>query len=359
MKTLIEIDGADFLLNGKPTYPGVTHEGRRVEGLLMNSRMVQAIFDDDCPETRGCWVYPDTGVWDPDRNTDEFCRALPEYRRHGLLAVTVGLQGGGSIYTSSVYPSYLNTAFRSDGSMKPAYLDRLYRILAAADEAGMVVIVNYFYGQQERFESDAAIRRATEGATQWLLATGFRSLLIDLKNEVKEGDGLLQSRGIHELLGIIRGTTLRGRRILAGTSTHPVYNQPADTWPQLVDFFMPHGNGSFPDAWRAELREMKASEPLISRPRPICCNEDSIDVANMEVSLDEHVSWGYYDQGYGCGQKQMKHDWLACDREPRYEELSGFQTVPVNWSINTEHKRRFFGRLQEVTGGAETAQHRG
>ncbi len=36
---------------------------------------------------------------DPDRNTDDFCRMLPIYRGYGLLAVTVGMQGGGSIYT--------------------------------------------------------------------------------------------------------------------------------------------------------------------------------------------------------------------------------------------------------------------
>jgi hypothetical protein len=38
-------------------------------------------------------------------------------------------------------------------------------------------------------------------------------------------------------------------------------------------------------------------------------------------------------------------------RESRYEELSGFQTVPVNWSVNTGHKRAFFERLREITGG--------
>jgi hypothetical protein len=47
--------------------------------LLMNSRMIQGIFDDDNPETAELWKYPATGVWDPDRNTDEFCAQMPEY----------------------------------------------------------------------------------------------------------------------------------------------------------------------------------------------------------------------------------------------------------------------------------------
>ncbi len=116
MTTEIAIDGVEFLINGAPTYPGVVHQGRRIQGLLFNSRMVQAIFDDENPGTVDRWRYPDTGVWDPDRNTDELCAMLPEYRRYGLLGVTVGLQGGGAIYTPDVYPHYINRPSRLRGA---------------------------------------------------------------------------------------------------------------------------------------------------------------------------------------------------------------------------------------------------
>ena len=46
-------------------------------------------FDDLNPETRGQWAYPDTGVWDPERNLAEFLAVLPEWREAGLLAFTV------------------------------------------------------------------------------------------------------------------------------------------------------------------------------------------------------------------------------------------------------------------------------
>ena len=120
MKTTISIQDTDFYINDQPTYKGRSHNGRRVEGLLLNSRMVQAIFDDENHETAIQWQYPDTKEWDPDRNTDEFCSALPIYREHGLLAVTVGLQGGGPIYNPDIYDNYLNSAFNWDGSLKPA-----------------------------------------------------------------------------------------------------------------------------------------------------------------------------------------------------------------------------------------------
>ena len=29
----------------------------------------------------------------------------------------------------------------------------------------------------------------------------------------------------------------------------------------------------------------------------------------------------------------------------------GYQLVPVNWGINTDRKRAFFGLLREITGG--------
>ena len=93
-RTTVAIQGDGFLINGQPTYKGRSWHGMKIEGLLMNVRAVQALFDDLNPETRSHWNYPDTGKWDPERNTREFVAALPEWRRHGVLAFTINLQGG-------------------------------------------------------------------------------------------------------------------------------------------------------------------------------------------------------------------------------------------------------------------------
>jgi hypothetical protein len=95
-KTEVAIRGDGFLINGQPTYAGRAWRGRSVEGLLLNSRMDQGIFDDLNPETRAKWAYPDTGRWDPERDMREFLAATPEWRRHGLLAFTINLQGSRS-----------------------------------------------------------------------------------------------------------------------------------------------------------------------------------------------------------------------------------------------------------------------
>src|SRR5258708_39473938 len=104
-KTSIAIHGEDFWLNGAPTYAGRTWMGHRVEGLLLNSRMVQATFDDLNPDTRARWAYPDTGRWDPERSVQAFLDMLPVYRQHGLLAVPVPCQRGSSGGCSPAHPS--------------------------------------------------------------------------------------------------------------------------------------------------------------------------------------------------------------------------------------------------------------
>jgi hypothetical protein len=93
--TTVSISGTEFTIDGQPTYPGRTFEGKPIQGLLFNVRAVQATFDDANPETRQHWAYPDTGVWDPARNTSELCAALPSWREHGVLALTINVQGGG------------------------------------------------------------------------------------------------------------------------------------------------------------------------------------------------------------------------------------------------------------------------
>ena len=136
-QTSISIQGEDFWVNGAPTYAGHTWLGHRIEGLLLNARMVQAVFDDLNPATRPRWAYPDTGRWDAERNVQESLAMLPVYRQHGLLAVTVNCQGGSPEGYSREQP-WENSAFSADGALRPAYADRLRQVIEAADECGMV-----------------------------------------------------------------------------------------------------------------------------------------------------------------------------------------------------------------------------
>src|ERR1041384_4480072 len=174
-RTVVAISGDSFLINGRPTYEGREWNGHRIEGLLLNSRMVQGIFDDRNSETVSRWAYPDTGKWDPERNTREFIAAMPQWRRHGLLAFTINLQGGSPTGYSQDQPWH-NSAFEAAGSLRADYLGRLERIINKADELGMVVILGYFYfGQDQRLKDEAAVVRATDRATDWVLTHDWRN----------------------------------------------------------------------------------------------------------------------------------------------------------------------------------------
>src|SRR5207248_707672 len=146
-QTIVSIKERMFLINGEPTYKGRTFNGMKIEGLLLNARMVQGIFDDLNPETRELWKYPD-GAWDAERNTREFIAAMPEWRKRGLVAFTINFQGGSPQGYSKQQP-WENSAFTREGELRAEYLARMERILDKADELGMAVIVGYFYFGQE------------------------------------------------------------------------------------------------------------------------------------------------------------------------------------------------------------------
>ena len=362
MNTTIEIDGTGFLLNGETTYSGRSFRGRSIEGLLFNSRMIQAVFDDECSETRALWAYPDTGVWDPDRNTDEFCRMLPAYRAQGLLAVTVGLQGGGSNYSPEVYGKYRMSAFAPDGSLKPPYFERLERVLRAADAAGMVVIVSCFYhvgvarmrqdrGDSGGVEDERILARAIEETIDWLLSTGHGNILVEVVNESAPWCGpSLAPDSVHRAISVAQGVTRDGRRLRVGASTFAGDWIPTEPWLTAEDFTLPHGNDCTPEELRAKLRRIREMEGYRNRPRPLLINEDSVFLDNLEVAAEEYASWGFYHQGYGSGYKDARADWSGQPREERFEDLSGYQTLPINWSINDPYKAAFFQRLREITG---------
>jgi hypothetical protein len=50
---VVTIADGGFRIDGRPTYPGRSWKGHRIEGLLFNSRMANAISDDENPTTRG------------------------------------------------------------------------------------------------------------------------------------------------------------------------------------------------------------------------------------------------------------------------------------------------------------------
>ena len=335
-KTVVSIKGDMFLINGTPTYAGRTWKGHKIEGLLLNARMVQGIFDDLNPETVNRWRYPDTGRWDADRNTREFIAAMPEWRRHGLLAFTLNLQGGSPQGYSKAQPWH-NSAFTETGDLRPAYMARAARILDRADELGMVVILGLFYfGQDERLRDDDAVVRGVDNAVEWVLQRGYRHVLIEVDNEcnvAKYDRAILNPGRVHELI-----ERVKRRGLLAGVS-YGGGAVPQENVVRVSDFLLLHGNGVKNPARIAEMVRQTRQVPGY-RPMPILFNEDDhfdFDQPqnNFHAAISEYASWGYFDPG--------KSDYR-----------DGYQCPPVNWGINTDRKKAFFAKVAEITSSGNT-----
>ena len=355
--TEISIVQDQFWLDGRPTYAGRTYEGRRIEGLLFNVRAVQATFDDANPTTRPRWVYPDTGVWDPDRNTDEFCAALPAWRDHGVLAFTINVQGGGAIYEPEVYDHFDNNGFTPQGELKPAYADRIRRVLARADELGIAVIVGLFYWKHvSKLDGEAAVWRAAENAVDFLAGAGHRNVLVEIANETDIsgfGHAIFRPDEAHRMIEALRQRHPQFCYSTSQVGANPETGRgmPPPSLLEAADYVFLHGNGCDPARLERAIRQVQAMPEFQRNPKPLIINEDSPGLPNLEVAWRNYVSWGYYDQGFGSGWKG--DHWVRFETQPRetsYERLSGFQTPPVHWGINTEYKRAFFARVAEISG---------
>lgn len=339
-KTAVSIQDDKFLINNEPTYKGRTWKGHTIEGLLMNTRMVQATYDDLNPDTRHHWVYPDTGVWDADRNTSEFLANMPVYRDHGVLAFTLNLQGGSPYGYSQIDEQiWHNSAITSEGDLRPEYMARVERIIERADELGMVVILGiYYFGQERHMNGEAAIRRGLVNAVDWVLEKGYTNVIIEVDNEcnIIYRQPILRPERVHELIELAKSRTKDGRRLLVGVS-YGGNHVPLSNVVKSSDFLLMHGN-SVEDPRRIEEMVQQARQVEGYRPMPILFNEDdhfNFDqpLNNYVAAVSQYASWGFFDY-------RMKDEGFD----------EGYQSVPVNWGLSSERKRGFFKLAKEITG---------
>jgi len=343
-KTVVDIDGQSFRINGELTYAGRAWRGMRIEGLLINSRMVQGIFDDLNPQTRHLWDYPD-GPWDPERNTNEFVAAMPAWRAAGLLSFTINFQGGSPRGYSNEQPWH-NSAFTETGELRADYLKRMKKILDAADELGMAPIVGYFYfGQDDRWADEQAVIGAACNATDWLLEQGYRNVMIEIANEmnIRYETPIIRPERCHELIELVQKrsegklNTQAGRLLVSSSMGGGAV--PPENIIAASDFVLLHGNGVHDPDRLAALVDETRKVPTY-RGQPVIVNEDDhydFDKPknNFTAAVSRYASWGFFD---------YRRDGEAF--------TEGYQSVPCSWRHDdSARKRGFFALLAEMTGG--------
>lgn len=311
------------------TYSGSEYR-REAQGKLMNLRLAQALYHDE-------WLTEKS--FSPEENTNAVIAALDFYKRHGVLMINVSLQGGSPGEDGRIYgldrrnghrygpgKGIHVSAFRPDGSLKPEWMARLDRLLAATTQRGMVVNLMYFYqGQDEVFESPEAIFAAACNATDWLIEKKFRNVLIDIANEWDlRGDrweGNFIPDNIPSLLDAVRARFQKKRADFAlpiGVSSDGRMNYPASMM-DAVDYVAIHGNGRTP-----EQKSLRAGD-FRKSPRPVLMTEDDNGRASTEAHLARELASCnvFFERGAGWGYMP----WVQAQRFP-FRYLPGKATAP-------------------------------
>ncbi len=355
-RTTVGIRGSMFTLNGHPTYTpeaGFANANTNLTGTLLNVRAVEAIFDDANYPGQGSHEHPYQSntmgsvsfdypgdKWDPERNTSEFIAALPDWRRAGLLAFTVNLQGGGPTdgnYGENVpMQPHNNSGFDPEGNLKPAYARRLEKVIAAADRLGMVAIVGFFYqGSNKRVDivsDDRNVRAAVVNGIAFLKGLPYRNVLIEINNETSVNGyshPLLQPNGIYELVRLAKQHAGKDFPVsMSWSGGIFARGSNGDLALRLVDYVMFHTNGKTPEQVHTVIQDMRG---WTGYERPLLINEDGVSTFNLQAAVNARVGWGYYDQGWN-----------------NYRD--GFQSPPTNWRINTPLKWLFFEQVARLTG---------
>lgn len=274
-KTTVTIVDGRWHLNGSITYPGT-----RAEGLLMNLRAVNATFEDTKrPE------------FDAEANANEFIEKLPDYVAHGMRGFTLCLQGGMPGYEGAV-----NSAFEPDGTLQPAYLARVQRVIEACDRAGAVVILGCFYQRQDQILRDAdAVRAGVVNVVKWIEQRGFTNVVLEVANEYGHrgfDHAILKTdAGMAELIRLAKRTVPRllvGASEKGGRGAYPPgflnHVVPAS------DFLLPHLNVTPLAGVEARFAHL----PKLNKP--IVVNEDDklgADGARCaEICVERGISWG-------------------------------------------------------------------
>lgn len=305
--TVISIQGQHFFINGQKTYAEIPGSPAAVQGLLMNARFIQGIFDDRVDPSR----FNRFGrIFDPEQNTNDLIAALPQWQAYGLRALTVGLQGGGPCFTTD-NKTIDNNPYGADGlKIDPAYLGRLDRLIRAADAIGMVIIVSFLYpGQLPRLQDDKAVENAVRSAARFLRDQAYGNVLIEVCNEMdidKAHPIVHQPAGMVGLINLARqesGGLLTSCSCAGGVSFPEIS--------QASDFILIHGNG----CTRQQLNNLISKVRSESPGKPVICNEDSSAIGQLQVAFDTQSSWGYYNN---ITKQEPPADWSVNPGEDHF-----------------------------------------
>jgi len=282
--TEVSIQGNKWYFNNKMINPDSP-----AEGLLMNVRMVNSVFED-----RGTKLQEKLTDFRPMENTDAFVVKIPEYVNSGVNAFTISLQGG--------FPGYegaINTAFNSDGSLREEYLKRVEKVIRVCDANQAAVILSCFYQRQHShfsaLKGKESIKNALKNTVAWITERKFTNVVLEVTNEYghggfhnwPDGDWLVSEAGQIELIQLAKQ---QNPLLLVSTSGLG----PGFMGRLLItaaDFLLIHFNNTSLENYSRKIKALK------KYGKPIVCNEDDklkqAGAIALSLSVFNECGWGY------------------------------------------------------------------
>ncbi|WP_114749944.1 cellulase family glycosylhydrolase [Pleomorphovibrio marinus] len=283
-QTRVSIEDEKWHINGELVNPGSP-----AEGLLMNVRMVNAVFED-----RGEKWRDKVGKFDPEQNTEMFIAKLPEYVNQGVNAFVISLQGGMPGYEGAI-----NSAYEPDGKLRDSYLDRVESVIKVNDKLGAVVILSCFYqrqrGHKYALDSKKSILNAVENTAQWIKEKGYTNVILEVANEFPHGgfkgwpdaDWLISDQG---QIDLIRTAKKNHPGLLVSTSGLGHGRFPDALIPE-VDYILIHFNNTSLADYGDKINALKG------HGKPIVCNEDDKvgkeGAAALALAVYHGAAWGF------------------------------------------------------------------
>ncbi|HAQ20311.1 MAG TPA: hypothetical protein DCR40_13935 [Prolixibacteraceae bacterium] len=283
--TTVTIKGDRWFLNGN-----VLNEGSPAKGLLMNVRMVNAVFEDRGAELSKKFNHD----FDPQKNTDHFISMIPEYVANGINCFTISLQGGAPGYEGAV-----NSAFESDGTLRLNYMKRVAEVINTCNKNSCIVILSCFYQRQHSHFSalngKEAIMNALKNTVLWIKKNNFRNVLLEVSNEYqhggfkkwKDGEWLSDNEGQLELIKLAKSLYPSLLVSTSGMDDRQANTSIADA----VDYISIHFNNTLLENYKEKINANKKFG------KPIVCNEDDkledVGVNALVFSVMNGCSWGY------------------------------------------------------------------
>ncbi|SIO65665.1 hypothetical protein SAMN05444166_7782 [Singulisphaera sp. GP187] len=125
--------------------------------------------------------------------TERHIRCLDTMVAHGINLISVALQG-----TNGGFPSVDAgpNGYRSDGTLRPDFANRLEELIREADKRGMVVAIYLLQPRKDQeLRDEAAVKRAIEETGRFLTERHLKNVFVNLMHEFSHLE-----RADHEIL---------------------------------------------------------------------------------------------------------------------------------------------------------------